>query len=137
MADRDTTSGDHGDEEQELQESSRQFLIELEHLTTLEQRKKDMAPADPARLPLAREIEDASVQLMSRSRYQTRLLQLEKQSRGEREARPRRPHEILEDWRGAERRLHDARSAMEQAIDEADRLRDEHRRSFGREQQEP
>jgi hypothetical protein len=133
MTDRDPTLSDHWSEE-ELQASSRQFLIELEHLTTLERRKREMDPSDPRRLPLAHEIEDASVQLMSRSRYQTRLVLVEKQSRGEPEAQPRRPHEILEDWRGAERRLHEVRSEMERAIDDADRLRDEHRRSVRSEQ---
>jgi hypothetical protein len=42
---------------------------------------------------------------------------------------PRRPNVILGEWRAAERTLRDARVAMEQASDVAERLRNEHGRS--------
>jgi hypothetical protein len=117
--------------ERDLQASSALFMTGLERATELERRKQHLAPGDPARDDLAREIEAITLDLVSRGRYQTRLIELEDQAL---DARPdeRRPGEVLEDWRAAERRLNEARIELERASDDADRLRDEHRRAFGR-----
>jgi hypothetical protein len=114
--------------ESELQASSELFLNEVERLATLEREKQQMAPG-AEREAKAREIEDVALDLVSRSRYQTRLVEMQAQSMDEAEAAPRPAGVIIEEWRAAERRLNDARSALERATDEADRLRDEHRRS--------
>jgi hypothetical protein len=116
--------------ELELQRSSHEFLGELGRLDQMERRKQEMSPRDDQRGPLAREIEDATIGLVGLSRYQTRLIEMEKQALGE-DGRPaRRAAEILDEWRAAERSLHDARAAMEHATDRADQLREEHRRSL-------
>jgi hypothetical protein len=130
MAEQGSRSADQSTNEQELQRSSTQFLGELGRLDVMERRKAEMSPRDDERVPLAREIEDATIGLVGLSRYQTRLIELEKQSMGE-EAQPgRKPADILEEWRAAERVLRDARAAMERATDIADGLREEHRQSI-------
>jgi hypothetical protein len=91
-----------------------------------------MSPRDDERLPLAHEIEDATIGLVGLSRYQTRLIELEKQSIGEEGQPGRKPADILEEWRAAERVLRDARAAMERASDIADGLREEHRNAIRR-----
>jgi hypothetical protein len=117
--------------ERDLQASSALFMTGLERATELERRKVHLAPGDEARDGLAREIEAITLDLVSRGRYQTRLIQLEEQALdGQPEVR--HPSDVLEDWRAAERRLSEARIELERASDEADRLREEHRHAFGR-----
>jgi hypothetical protein len=117
-------------DEQELQRSSQEFLDELKRIDDMERRKALMSPRDAERVSLAQDIEDATIGLVGLSRYQTRLIELEKQSLGS-DAQPgRKPAEILEEWRQAERQLRDARTALERATDAADALREEHRRSM-------
>jgi hypothetical protein len=118
----------------ELLHSSAVFITELEQLLEMERRKRALDSSDPDRIPLAREIEELTVGLVSRSRYQTRLLQLEAQEwrfeeRGFEEEPARAPLAVIQDWRAAERRLYEARLALERASDETDRLREEHHRS--------
>lgn len=115
--------------ERELQRASAEFLGELGRIDGLERRKREMPARDDQRLPLANEIEDATIGLVGLSRYQTRLIEMEKQSLGQAGQDGRVPAEILEEWRAAERDLRDARVVMERATDVADDLRDEHRRS--------
>jgi hypothetical protein len=118
--------------EEELARSSLAFLTEVERLAGLERRKRDMAPDDPARPGLAREIEDVTAGLLGMGRYQTRLIELEAQRQGiGLVAEPRKASVVIEEWRQAERDLFEARRAMERASDATHRLREEHRRSFG------
>jgi hypothetical protein len=116
--------------EHELQRSSDVFLGELGRIDGLERRKRAMKGWDDQRLPLAHEIEDGTIGLVGLSRYQTRLVELERQSLDGNGSPTRKPAEILDDWRAAERELREARAAMEQATDLADQLREEHRRSL-------
>jgi hypothetical protein len=130
MAEQPTPAADDSQDEQELQRSSHEFLGELERLEGMERRKRAMAPRDDQRVPLAREIEDATIGLVGMSRYQTRLIEMAHQAAGG-DGKPRRkPAEILGEWRTAERDLRDARGVMERAMDAADGLRQEHRRSL-------
>jgi hypothetical protein len=115
--------------EAELEASSALFLTELDRLREMEKRKRGY-PAIEARLRLAREIEETTAGLTTLGRYQTRLIRLQNESVGAAETAVRSPHVIIDDWRQAERRLHEARVALERAVDEADRLREEHRRAF-------
>jgi len=119
-----------GDGEQELQRSSREFLGELQRLEAMERRKQTMSPRDAERVSLAHEIEDGTISLVGLGRYQTRLIEMSHQAAGRAEPLPRKPADILEDWRATEGHLRDARAAMERATDMADALRDEHRRSL-------
>jgi hypothetical protein len=114
--------------ERELMASSDAFMAQLGRLEELEQRKRVMLPLDEERLPVAREIEDLTVSLVGLSRYQTRLVAIEL-SPGPAGDDPRKPAVVLAEWRTAEREARDARSAMEKAVDTADRLRDEHGRA--------
>lgn len=114
-----------------LQESSVVLVSALERAMELERLKQDLPIGDPARENLAREIEDIIHELVSRGRYQTRLVRLQDRAiQGEPAVRA--PSTVLEEWRAAEQRLHEARAEIERASDEADRLREEHRRSFAR-----
>jgi hypothetical protein len=117
--------------ESDLQASAALFVSALERATELERRKTGLPPGDEQREQLAREIQAITLDLVSRGRYQSRLIQLEEQIL---DPRPdeRLPEEVLEEWRAAERRLHEARLELEHASDAADRLRDEHRRAAGR-----
>jgi hypothetical protein len=115
--------------DEELQRSSRAFLADLAELEEMEVRKAAMAPGDPERPNLARAIEDKATILLGRSAYQRRLA-IEGFHQSEQEIPPRRAHAVLADWRDAERRLMEARSALERAIDDADRFRVEYRAAF-------
>ena len=119
--------------ESPLERPQQVFLAEIEHLAALERRKQQMGPHDEQRMVVARQVEDVAMDLMILSRYQTRLVALEAQSVGAVDGNGRSSHAILDDWRAAERLLHEARVAMERASDDADRLREEHRRSVRRE----
>jgi hypothetical protein len=131
MAEQNSEAAGTSASEQELQRSSGEFLGELGRIDVMERRKREMAPRDDQRVPLAHEIEEATIGLVGLSRYQTRLVEMEKQSLGEVGQDGRMPAEILDEWRAAERVLRDARVAMEHATDVADNLRNEHRRSLG------
>ena len=115
-----------------LQESSVLLVSALERAMELERLKQRLEIGDPARDELAREIEDITHELVSRGRYQTRLVRLQERFVN---GMPdhRHPSVVLEEWRDAERRLHEARAEVERASDAADRLREEHRRAFERE----
>jgi len=126
MSDPPPDSGDLQRAQAQLHRSGEVFLAEVQRLASLERRKQAMEPGDDARASAALEIEDVSVGLATLSRYQTRLIQLQDQMLGGVTGDPRKPHEIIEEWREAERQLHEARTAMEQASDRADRLRQEH-----------
>lgn len=129
MTDESTPSVHAVPGEAELLASSSLFLTELDRIREMEVRKREV-PATEARLSLAREIEEGAAGLMTLGRYQTRLVRMQNEWVGTSETSLRAPQVIIEDWREAERKLHDARVAMEQAADEADRLREEHRRAF-------
>lgn len=115
--------------ENDLQASSDMFLAAVGRLEELERAKRDMPTHGEGRELLAREIEEIVLDLVARGRYQTRLIELQEQAADGQEA-SRRPSIVLEEWRTAERRLHEARMELEHASDAADRLREEHRRSF-------
>jgi len=130
MAEQHTQPSGDSRSEEELQRSSDEFLRELERIDGMERRKRAMSPRDEQRIDLAHEIEDASVGLVGLSRYQTRLIEMAHEAIIGDGQTVRKPSEILEDWRTAERELRGARAAMERALDLADGLRAEHRRSL-------
>ena len=127
MAERPNNPADAQTPADQLHRSSVLFLAEVERLQELEREKQAMEPSDDRRPEAALEIEDITGGLLSLSRYQTRLVHLERQASAGRDvAPPRAPATILEEWRKAERRLHEARVALAEASDDADRLRTEH-----------
>ena len=115
--------------EDQLQASARLFLTEVDRLGEIEREKEALPPGHEDRLALARQVEDVVVELVSMSRYQTRLVELQAQSLDGHDGPVRAMPKILEEWREAERRLHDARTAMERAADQTNRLREEHRQA--------
>ena len=119
----------------ELQRSSAAFMLELATIQGLESRKAAMAPDDPERPVLARVIEDHVAVLMGRSAYQRRLV-----DEGYHEAEGgdgRHPSAVLTDWRDAEHRMMQARSALQRAIEQTERLQKEYRVAFERERDGP
>jgi hypothetical protein len=130
MAEQDPGATARSANEEELLRSSDVFLTELDRVDVMERRKREMSGSDDERVPLAHEIEDATIGLVGLSRYQTRLVEMESQSLGGADGSGRKPAVILEEWRAAERSLRDARTVMERATDAADALREEHRRSI-------
>jgi hypothetical protein len=113
-----------------LHSSSELFLTELERLRELEREKQGMQPGDELRASTAREVEDLTLHLVTLSRYQTRLVELQARELAAPDPESRPARVILEEWRAAERRLNEARSELERAGDAADRLRTEHRRTL-------
>lgn len=130
MAEQRSPASDDSANEEELQRSSGEFLSEIDRIDEMERRKRALSASDDQRVPLAHEIEDATIGLVGLSRYQTRLIEMQQQAVGAARQPSRKPVEILDEWRVAERALRDARAAMERATDAADSLRDEHRRSL-------
>jgi len=129
MAGQDSHAADDAGTNEELARSSKEFLTEIERIQGIELRKKVMPAWEEERIYLAREIEDATVGLVGLSRYQTRLVEMAHQHSVAAGGSARPPSDILVEWRAAERDLRDARLAMERAMDRADGLRNEHRRS--------
>lgn len=132
MTQREADPDDARATEDQLTQSSQVLLTEVERLIELERRKIELPYGASERVMLASEIEDITIGLLSLGRYQTRLVRLEEQAAGNASGPPRDPNAILAEWRKAEARLHEARSAVERANDEVDRLRDEHRESMRR-----
>jgi hypothetical protein len=119
-----------GGSEHDLRTSSALFLSELERLRELELQKQTMAPGAELRVSTARQVEDLTLHLVTLSRYQTRLIELQERELAVPDPEVRPARVILEEWRAAERRLNDARSELERASDAADRLREEHKRTL-------
>ncbi len=121
----DDTGGTFG--EAEFQRSSQEFLRGVELIAELERQKRDLPRQDAQRLELADRIEGVAVDLLGRSQYQSRLVT----TQANLPPGPKRPtHEILRDWRDAERRLHQAHDAVRAIVSESAGFQDEYRRTF-------
>ena len=137
MTERRPTNGDEREPsaapstQSELHRSSGAFLLELANIHELETRKAAMAPDDPQGPNLARMIEDRVAILMGRSAYQRRLVDQTYQEAGG--GIPRHPSAALHDWRDAEHRMMEARSALQRALEESERFQAEYRLGFARE----
>lgn len=111
----------------ELLSSSEVLLAELRRIESLERQKQVATLGSDEQRLLALQVEAGVLDLLFRSRYQTRLLELEEPEATQ--DAPRRPAQVLDEWRTAQRRLDDLRRDLERAADQTERLRLEHRRS--------
>jgi hypothetical protein len=129
--------------ERDLRATSNAFLHELGRLHDLEVKKRQIEPGTEEFSAIAREVETLANELMNVSAQQTELA-LKAEVHGpdgdgtldlspiESVAPIRQVHEVLADWRDAERRLQDAEQASPDFISiraEVVRLREEYRRA--------
>jgi hypothetical protein len=120
--------------EQELRVTSDSFLALVERLQALEEQKRELPPAEAA--DIAREVEELTREVLAWAERQTELAQdaAEIPDGTPIAITPPRPlHEVLDEWRAAERRLageEPGTAAFESARADVDRLRDEYARAF-------
>jgi hypothetical protein len=121
--------------DQELRATSDGFLARVERLQALEEQKRELPPAQAAEL--AKEVEILTGEILEWASRQTTLAEdaAERDADGRPIAvTPARPiHEVLEEWRAAERTLaaeHPGTAAYESARADVDRLRDEYARAY-------
>jgi hypothetical protein len=114
-------------------------LADLEALEELERLKRGLQPEDPQLVNTARRVESLARRLLGQSVRQRELTAVATDlaqsghpdaPRGPIEAMPRAIHQILADWRDAERRARDASpgsTEAESAASDVDRFREEYR----------
>jgi hypothetical protein len=122
-----------------LRATSDALLRDLERLSELEQRKREMAPDDERLVDVAAEVESIALRVLGSTIRQRELTQREADlvDRGSPEAptdsiaqTPREIHVILAEWRDAERRASESAAGSPEAAAaelEIDRLRSEYR----------
>jgi hypothetical protein len=128
---------------QAMRATSDALLAQIEELAVLERAKRDLDPSDPALVQVSRRIEILAGHVLgatTEERLLTQQAQLETviQAPGAptepiNETEPRHAHEILADWRDAERRAAAAAPGSPEAAAAAhdiDRLRFEYQRVF-------
>ncbi len=111
--------------EEEVQRSSEVFINDLDAIRVLELEKRGLASDDPRRPELAARIEVMTMDLFARSEYQTRLVAVQS---GVPTPPARALHDVLADWRDAERRLVAARHTVRDTAGESNGFRDEYQR---------
>jgi hypothetical protein len=112
-------------EEEEFQRASAEFMRRLEAIGATETTKAALPPGDPQRPELAHRVEALAVELLTWSRYQSRLAEAQARDRQE----PRSPQVVLAEWRAAVRRLEASSVAANEHADEVARLHDEYQRA--------
>jgi hypothetical protein len=112
-------------EEDEFQQASAEFMRRLEAIAGAETRKAALPPGDPRRPDLAHRVEALTVELLTWSRYQSRLAEAQARDRQE----PRSPQVVLAEWRAAVRRLEASSVAANEHADEVARLHEEYQRA--------
>ena len=121
-----------------LRATSDALLADLQALEELERQKRELEPDDPKMLETARRVETIARRLLGQSVRQRELSAVASdlaatghpETPRSIEATPREIHQILADWRDAERRARDAEPGSHEAqTAEADlaRFRDEYR----------
>ena len=122
-----------------LRTTSDALLADLETLETLERQKRGLQPDDPQLVDTARKVESIARRLLGQSVRQRELTAVANDlaqsghpdaPQGSIEQMPREIHQILADWRDAERRARDVEqgSAEAQAAEaDVDRFREEYR----------
>ncbi|HEX5450928.1 MAG TPA: hypothetical protein VFW86_00935 [Candidatus Limnocylindrales bacterium] len=134
--------------EHALRAVSDSFLARVSRLVEIEQEKRQLAPDDPNRTALSREVEELSQQILADSVRQDELASAAAEEAevgaGGRpglsieDTEPRPLHQILEAWRDAERRAEAAQPGTEEAegiAAEIRRLRLEYSRAYATAQQ--
>ena len=122
-----------------LRATSDALLADLQALEELEHQKRELAPDDPELVTTARSVEEIARRLLGLSVRQRELTTVIKDLADVSDPRtpersieetPREIHQILADWREAERRSRDAETGSAEATaaaTEVDRLREEYR----------
>ncbi len=122
-----------------LRATSDALLADLEALEDLERRKRELEPDDPQLVDAARKVETIARRLLGQSVRQRELTAVVNDlaqaghpdaPTGSIEATPREIHQILADWRDAERRSQDAQAGSAEAtaaVADVDRFREEYR----------
>jgi|SRR5690349_3359803 hypothetical protein len=113
-------------DETEFQQASAEFLERLEAVRAVEVRKAALAPGDADRPVLARRVEALTIELLTWSRYQTRLAD----AQAVEPTAPRAATVVLAEWRAAIRRLEEASVATNAHADEVARLHAEYQRNI-------
>lgn len=112
-------------EEEEFQRASAEFMRRLEAIGAVETAKAALPPGDPARTELAHRVEALTIELLTWSRYQSRLAETQAHDLQD----PRSPHVVLGEWRSAVRRLEESSVAANAHADEVARLYAEYQRA--------
>jgi hypothetical protein len=112
-------------EEAEFQRASAEFMRRLEAVGAVETRKAALPAGHPDRPELAHRVEALAIELLTWSRYQSRLA--EAQAHDLRE--PRAPKVVLDEWRAAVRRLEESSVQANTHADEVARLHAEYQRA--------
>jgi hypothetical protein len=122
-----------------LKATSDTLLADLEQLEALEREKRQLTPGDPRLVELATAVEEVARRLLGASVHQRELSAVvNRLVEHDSPAAPSDPieethreiHEILADWRLAERRLSEADPASPEALGaqaDVDRFREEYR----------
>ena len=113
-------------DESEFQRASAEFMRRLEAVGAVETRKAALPPRDPDRPELAHRVEALTIELLTWSRYQSRLA--ETQARDLQD--PRSARVVLDEWRSAVRRLEESSVATNARADEVARLHAEYQRAI-------
>jgi hypothetical protein len=121
--------------DQELRVTSDNFLARVERLQALEEQKRELPPEAAA--SMAHEVEALTREVLEWAKRQTMLAEEAAASGGDGTpiavVPPRALRDVLDEWRGAERRLADetpGTAAFESARADVDRLRDEYARAY-------
>ena len=130
--------------EQQLRSASDTLMSALDQMHDLESQKRQEPAGSERFVELARQVDDLALQILRHTEYQESMAETlgERREAGggvsrpieEMPAEPRPRHEILSEWREAERRLAKADiGSVEASMAAADvrRLREEYRTSTG------
>ena len=113
-------------DESEFQRASAEFMRRLEAVGSVELSKAALPPGDPDRTELAHRVEALTIELLTWSRYQSRLAETQAHDLPE----PRSPQVVLDEWRSAVRRLEESSVATNTHADEVARLHGEYQRAI-------
>lgn len=122
-----------------LRATSDALMADLQTLEDLERQKRELDPDDPQLVETAKRVETIARRLLGQSVRQRELTSVIREMTDSGDPRapersieqtPREIHQILADWRAAERRARDAEpgsAAAEAAAADLDRFREEYR----------
>jgi hypothetical protein len=128
--------------EAELRAASDTLVTSLDRLAVLEAEKRRLQPDDPRLLELASEVEVLAAEVLQVAEVQSQLVEtthvMSMTDEGEAPSGPiggvgRTPHDILEEWRAAERSLTEAPPGSPEAAEalvRARQLRAEYQRAY-------
>ena len=117
-------------------------MAALDQLHALELEKRQLSPGDPRLLEMASQVEDLAAEVLGTAQVQSQLVETThvmaliddpQAPSGPIDPGARSLHDILDEWRAAERAVAGAEPASgtaAEAMDRAQRLRQEYQRAF-------